>query len=219
MQIQPLTSIPCHYLPRPVSDGRRPFDTRAAALVSSSPPHVLGQKFQPFNYPSPPMSSPPSPPRSYIPTTSASEGQRSSQDVGRGAPAPPHTGSPSTTAFRRETIPASAALLSPGQYPSTTRTLYSPGPPPTLGQGTLLDSAHYFPQRAALSPRTAGVGIVQTEFGRPAAGPLRGGTRSSRRGKTHVQKACINCKKAHLSCDAQRPCARCVASGKQVSLA
>jgi hypothetical protein len=32
-----------------------------------------------------------------------------------------------------------------------------------------------------------------------------------------VASACVNCKRAHLSCDVQRPCARCVASGKQVS--
>jgi hypothetical protein len=40
--------------------------------------------------------------------------------------------------------------------------------------------------------------------------------RTSRRAKAHVAKACQNCKKAHLSCDEARPCARCVASGKQV---
>lgn len=39
----------------------------------------------------------------------------------------------------------------------------------------------------------------------------------ARRTKAHVASACINCKKAHLSCDVQRPCGRCVASGKQVS--
>ena len=34
--------------------------------------------------------------------------------------------------------------------------------------------------------------------------------------KAHIASACVNCKKAHLSCDSARPCARCVASGKQV---
>jgi hypothetical protein len=29
--------------------------------------------------------------------------------------------------------------------------------------------------------------------------------------------ACMNCKKAHLSCDRQRPCGRCSSTGKQVS--
>lgn len=41
-------------------------------------------------------------------------------------------------------------------------------------------------------------------------------SRPSRRSKTHVASACVNCKRAHLSCDDQRPCARCVASNKQV---
>ena len=40
--------------------------------------------------------------------------------------------------------------------------------------------------------------------------------KTSRRAKAHVAKACQNCKKAHLSCDEARPCARCVAAGKQV---
>ena len=43
-------------------------------------------------------------------------------------------------------------------------------------------------------------------------------TRPTRRTKAHVASACINCKRAHLSCDVQRPCARCVASGKEVRL-
>ncbi|KAF2401326.1 hypothetical protein EJ06DRAFT_387423 [Trichodelitschia bisporula] len=41
--------------------------------------------------------------------------------------------------------------------------------------------------------------------------------RTSRRAKAHVAKACQNCKKAHLSCDDARPCARCVGSGKQAT--
>ncbi|KAK6438731.1 hypothetical protein LTR95_005061 [Oleoguttula sp. CCFEE 5521] len=39
--------------------------------------------------------------------------------------------------------------------------------------------------------------------------------RGSRKTKTHVASACVNCKRAHLSCDVQRPCGRCVTSGKQ----
>ncbi|KAK4952822.1 hypothetical protein LTR66_013742 [Elasticomyces elasticus] len=40
-------------------------------------------------------------------------------------------------------------------------------------------------------------------------------TRTGRRAKAHVASACVNCKRAHLSCDVQRPCIRCVNSGKQ----
>ena len=42
-------------------------------------------------------------------------------------------------------------------------------------------------------------------------------TRQRRKPKTQVQSACWKCKKDHLSCDVNRPCHRCVASGQQVS--
>ena len=214
MQIQPLTSIPLPYLPHPASGRRRALDTGPPALVKLSAPYVSGEKFQLPTYPSPPMSNPPSSPRRYIPTSSAPENQLSSQEAGRGVHLPLQT----STAFRRENIPTSIAVPSPVPYQPVSRSSFLPsGPPPTLGQGALLNEPHYFPQRAAIASPSIGAGIIQTEIGRPAAS-LRG-NRSSRRGKTHVQKACINCKKAHLSCDAQRPCARCVASGKQVSIA
>ncbi|KAK7511599.1 hypothetical protein IWZ03DRAFT_418008 [Phyllosticta citriasiana] len=45
--------------------------------------------------------------------------------------------------------------------------------------------------------------------------PLRN-QKTARRNKAHVASACVNCKRAHLSCDVQRPCMRCVASGKEV---
>ncbi|GAO50978.1 hypothetical protein G7K_5093-t1 [Saitoella complicata NRRL Y-17804] len=32
--------------------------------------------------------------------------------------------------------------------------------------------------------------------------------------KSHVVSACVNCKKAHLACDVNRPCKRCVSLGK-----
>ncbi|KAI7879470.1 hypothetical protein K492DRAFT_208247 [Lichtheimia hyalospora FSU 10163] len=35
------------------------------------------------------------------------------------------------------------------------------------------------------------------------------------RSKPHVQRACINCRRAHLACDTERPCRRCVSLGKQ----
>ncbi|KAJ1664758.1 hypothetical protein IW140_002966 [Coemansia sp. RSA 1813] len=38
--------------------------------------------------------------------------------------------------------------------------------------------------------------------------------RSGRGAKPHVPSACTNCKKAHLACDLQRPCRRCVKSDK-----
>ncbi|KAK8156372.1 hypothetical protein BKA80DRAFT_136940 [Phyllosticta citrichinensis] len=46
--------------------------------------------------------------------------------------------------------------------------------------------------------------------------PLRN-QKTARRNKAHVASACVNCKRAHLSCDVQRPCMRCVASGKEAT--
>lgn len=39
--------------------------------------------------------------------------------------------------------------------------------------------------------------------------------RSQRKTKGHVASACVPCKRAHLRCDAQRPCSRCVTHGKE----
>lgn len=39
--------------------------------------------------------------------------------------------------------------------------------------------------------------------------------RSQRKTKGHVASACVPCKRAHLRCDAQRPCSRCVSHGKE----
>ncbi|KAI8085014.1 uncharacterized protein BX664DRAFT_387660 [Halteromyces radiatus] len=46
-------------------------------------------------------------------------------------------------------------------------------------------------------------------------GTTAGITAPPKRGhKYHVASACVNCKKAHLACDASRPCKRCVSLGK-----
>lgn len=39
--------------------------------------------------------------------------------------------------------------------------------------------------------------------------------KQQRKTKGHVASACVPCKKAHLRCDAQRPCSRCVSNGKK----
>ena len=47
-----------------------------------------------------------------------------------------------------------------------------------------------------------------------AQSPPEDGDGLRRRVKAHVASACVNCKKAHLACDSQRPCPRCVSIGK-----
>lgn len=41
--------------------------------------------------------------------------------------------------------------------------------------------------------------------------------KSQRKTKGHVASACVPCKRAHLRCDAQRPCSRCITNGKEDS--
>jgi len=53
-----------------------------------------------------------------------------------------------------------------------------------------------------------------TVLGSSTPGPKP--AKQQRRTKAHVVTACHNCKKAHLSCEEQRPCQRCKSSGKTV---
>ncbi|KAF1996876.1 hypothetical protein P154DRAFT_305174 [Amniculicola lignicola CBS 123094] len=182
------------------------------------------------NYPSPPMSDSHSPAR------------RSAQLVEpEGHPYPPL----GSEAHRREGIhppplpPAlDPRLVAPVQGAPHQRPLY-PGEAPPRG----FPPPHHFQAGRAIDPPPfAGVQIQQNySYGYPAAGhgvpaflgsqgpgpqaqpttiiapqPLRP-HKPARRTKAHVASACVNCKKAHLSCDVQRPCGRCVASGKQES--
>ncbi|KAK1979934.1 hypothetical protein LZ30DRAFT_595786 [Colletotrichum cereale] len=39
--------------------------------------------------------------------------------------------------------------------------------------------------------------------------------KTHRKTKGHVASACVPCKRAHLRCDAQRPCSRCTSNGKE----
>ena len=162
---------------------------------------VAGQRE--FSYPSPPMSSPPSPPRSgpELSTSTASE----------------------STPF----IPVSTGLQAPGAA--------SLPPPPQFFQAATVPP-HLTPVPAPLSStvtsnRPSGTqfptfGVFQTGQSAPGAvpglvslstGASPSSTRTGRKSKSHVASACVNCKRAHLSCDVQRPCTRCVASGKQAS--
>lgn len=159
-----------------------------------------GSKQGELNYPSPPMSDPPSPP----------QGPPASTTI-QARPAVSTTAN--STAF---VVPGLPALVQPPPglpapapygnvlYPSS----FSSEPP---GFGRPLGSSFGIPQTSQYAP--APPPDVQTEAS--TAGPST--SRTGRKSKAHVASACINCKRAHLSCDIQRPCARCVASGKQVS--
>jgi hypothetical protein len=156
----------------------------------------------PYGYPSPPMSNPPSPPR-QPPESSLST-------VTSATTATPAAGSVSISFYPAPSVSTAPAYpftqsYNPPQYgypaplPVQTQTWPGPPPPPPF-------SATYAPPMLSSSVPAS----VEAATARPST------SRPPRRSKTHVASACVNCKRAHLSCDVQRPCGRCVTSNKQV---
>ena len=147
-------------------------------------------------YPSPPMSSPPSPTRRpsdlTLPPTHSEQFQPTST-------IPPLTSATPAYSTQQTTAPATTSGLAKPDVPA-----YHP----SASFATGLGSATF---GSAASP------YVSTSYAQPAVAHQRTRSHDARKAKTHVASACINCKRAHLSCDVQRPCTRCVASGKQVS--
>lgn len=152
-------------------------------------------------YPSPPMSSPPSPSRQ--PPDPTIDYLRGPTYSAPGTSAPREAFQP-PLAFSAQHEQASLApppYPGPPQYPSSIQPQLEmyPGPP----------------SYASGAPSSAPVSTAST-VGAATGTTGPSGPRAVRRSKAHVASACVNCKRAHLSCDVQRPCARCVASGKQV---
>lgn len=153
-------------------------------------------------YPSPPMSNPPSPPSTQeketaVPTTTDQQSGSTTTDP--------------VTSIRMPGVTAAA--------PSFGRPFYEPVSLPPLA------SAPPLPARAQPSAYAPlGSQLLQTTSSITSSPALAFETtrstapRGGRKSKAHVASACVNCKRAHLSCDVERPCARCVASGKQVRL-
>jgi hypothetical protein len=178
-------------------------------------------------YPSPPMSEPHSPSRrpaqsvesarlSYPPLASVS--QRSERVPQH--PPPSSIYDPRST-FIAQGNPQHRPLY-PGEPQHRGQALhYRPGRAPehhSYGNVPLPTTYGYGYQNAGLPPY-AGVqhGGPMVQQAAMIAPPPARPTKPARRTKAHVASACVNCKKAHLSCDVQRPCGRCVSSGKQVS--
>jgi len=218
-------------LPPPNSLPSTPFGRRpepASSLVKF-PSQFSPGRSEPQSYPSPPMSDSHSPAR------------RSAHIVEPESHAYPH---PLNDPRRLEGIappPPPPSLLDPRSATSAQafphpRLLYpgepQPGPQPLHYQPGRAIEPHYggvqapqnytygYPPPPGVPSYLGGQGPVPGPQTQPTAiiapPPLRQ-TKPARRTKAHVASACVNCKKAHLSCDVQRPCGRCVASGKQVS--
>jgi hypothetical protein len=221
-------------LPPPTSFSSTPFGRRPEPGngLAKFPHQFSPGRPEPQSYPSPPMSDSHSPAR------------RSAQIVEpESHPYPrPH---PLNDLRRLEGVapppPSASSLLDPRSTAST-QGFPHPHPRPLYpGEHSRAQPLHY-QQGRALEPHYGGVQVPQNyAYGYPPSGlpsylgsqgpipgpqaqptaiiappPLRQ-SKPARRTKAHVASACVNCKKAHLSCDVQRPCGRCVASGKQVS--
>ncbi|KAF2706634.1 hypothetical protein K504DRAFT_385630 [Pleomassaria siparia CBS 279.74] len=218
-------------LPPPTSQPPPPFGRRQELGSNLAKfPHQFSpaRSEQQHSYPSPPMSDSHSPAR------------RSAQIVEpKGHPYPPPVSESRRTGTLVPLPPPPQSLYDPrsatsGQGHSHQRPLY-PGEPQSAAQ-----MLHYQGGRAIEPPSYGGMHVAHNyAYGYPSVSlpshiggygpgpqgqptaiipppPMRP-SKPARRTKAHVASACVNCKKAHLSCDVQRPCGRCVASGKQDS--
>jgi hypothetical protein len=181
------------------------------------------------SYPSPPMSEPHSPTRR---TAQTSEPLRHSYALPASAPQRLEASLPLPPASSSLFDPRSVLSASNNPHP---RPLYSGeqqarGAPLQYQPSRAIEQSSYsnlqHPQSFAYGYPSNGVpqyagghhgGPMAQQTALIAPPPSRP-SKPARRTKAHVASACVNCKKAHLSCDVQRPCGRCVASGKQVSL-
>jgi hypothetical protein len=168
------------------------------------------------SYPSPPMSSPPSP-------------QRKVSDI-QPPPAATKLTHPGTTTSTETSITSpdfnlppvsvgvlSSTLQSVPQSFAPTPTAASSDVPRTHSSSSSIESLALL-HRTESASSASNVPDLSATAG-PSVGQLLSNIgRGGRKAKAHVANACNNCKRAHLSCDVERPCGRCVATGKAVSM-
>ncbi|KAK3318529.1 hypothetical protein B0H66DRAFT_241949 [Apodospora peruviana] len=174
------------------------------------------------SYPSPPMSgSPPLPPKASQEAAERNQGyQTTTQDVYRGIsttqgddraqavnPSPsrgfaPPVGERIPYGFHHQEGPMPRPLSYSQQIGQVVpQPPYLPAPGAAAGSTTRpLPGPQAYPS-SALHPTQES--LHQTS------------SKAQRKTKGHVASACVPCKKAHLRCDAQRPCSRCLSNGKE----
>ncbi|KAK5998562.1 hypothetical protein PT974_00943 [Cladobotryum mycophilum] len=102
-----------------------------------------------------------------------------------------------------------AAYSYPRNDESNRLTSYSLQPPHAFPQGPAHQS--YIPAASSNSADNYPILSRPTAIeSQPYTSP-----KSQRKTKGHVASACVPCKRAHLRCDAQRPCSRCLGNGKE----
>jgi hypothetical protein len=217
LSLPPPTSLPC------TPFGRRQSPGNHLALL---PSQFSPGRSEQYSYPSPPMSD------------SHSPAHRSAQIVEpEGHPYPPPLNEPRRMIGVAPHPPHASSMLDPRSTPpphsiQQARPLYSreaqPRTQPIHYQQHVLDAPYggmpishnytygYPPPGIPSYMGNQGPGPQMQPSNMIPPPPSRQ-TKPARRTKAHVASACVNCKKAHLSCDVQRPCGRCVSSGKQVS--
>lgn len=220
LSLSRLNSLPSTPFGRPTEP-----EVGLAKLIPKFSPSRSEQR----SYPSPPMSEPQSPSQRPARTV---ESERLQYLAPVSAPRRPEASlplpPPSSALFdSRQPLSSQSSqqqrpLYPGGHHPQHQAHHYQPGRAtehapygaPAAPQGY----AYSYPPPGA-SPYVLGAQHAgpQTQPAAMIAPPPARATKPARRTKAHVASACVNCKKAHLSCDVQRPCGRCVASGKQVS--
>ncbi|KAI0014418.1 hypothetical protein F4779DRAFT_10136 [Xylariaceae sp. FL0662B] len=180
-------------------------------------------------YPSPPMSgSPPLPPKpnqeagdrgqgGYQPTTGHDAYRASSTITGgdyRPLPSQPPLPPPPAAGIRPFPLEGPERIPYPPYHrPEETmgRPLSYPPQP-----GAMIPQPHYpLPPVAAPGLGPSPYPISSNPQG--SENPPYTSPKSQRKTKGHVASACVPCKRAHLRCDAQRPCSRCLSNGKEDS--
>ncbi|KAK0643633.1 hypothetical protein B0T16DRAFT_186847 [Cercophora newfieldiana] len=174
------------------------------------------------SYPSPPMSgSPPLPPKASQEAAERIQGtsyQAASQDVYRGSltsqgeeraqtavPGPSRHSPPGTSERVSYAFPRLEGTMSrPLPYPQQLSAA-SPQAPYRQMHGTAPTPPLPAPQPySAPAQQQPGPESLRQPSPKP-----------QRKTKGHVASACVPCKRAHLRCDAQRPCSRCMTNGKE----
>ncbi|KAK4214833.1 hypothetical protein QBC37DRAFT_141327 [Rhypophila decipiens] len=190
------------------------------------------------SYPSPPMSgSPPLPPKTSQEAAERSQGGylASAQDVYHGIPTAQgdERGQTLTPASARAYASEAQERASYGFHrpegPVPRQLSYQQQPPPQQQLGQVAPQQSYLPSVAGIGagPMTTTTTTTTRSLPGPSAyhpaGPLHptqeahhsSTSKPQRKTKGHVASACVPCKKAHLRCDAQRPCSRCLSNGKE----
>ncbi|KAK3390375.1 hypothetical protein B0H63DRAFT_519602 [Podospora didyma] len=186
------------------------------------------------SYPSPPMSgSPPLPPKVSQEVAERSQGtyQATTQDAYRGIPAtqgeeraqtgaplPPRSflleGPERMYAFHRSEMPVTRPLSYHQQH-----TQLAPQPAYLLAPGAGAGLGSGPGAGVGAGPGVTAGPLPTPHYAAASHHPIQESHQTSpkpqRKTKGHVASACVPCKKAHLRCDARRPCSRCEQNGKQ----